>query len=167
MTKTPRLALIAALASNGTIGLAGDMPWHIPEDLAYFKRTTKGRTVVMGRKTWDSLGRALPHRRNIVVTSNTAAEFPGAEAAHSLAEALAMCAEDELVFCIGGAVLYAQALPLAQHLYLTEIGLAIEGDTLFPEIDPNQWVEASREPHTQVDEPKSFDFVVYSRRPGR
>lgn len=169
MTKAnvPPMALIAAIASNGTIGMAGGMPWSIPDDLAYFKRMTKGRTVIMGRKTWDSLGRPLPNRRNIVVTTNATAHFPGAEAARSLADALTMCAADELVFCIGGAVVYAQALPLAQFLYLTEIKQNIEGDTHFPEIDYGQWAESSRETRTQATEPKAFDFVVYSRRPER
>jgi dihydrofolate reductase len=166
MKPNRRLALIAAVAKNRTIGKAGGMPWHMPADLAYFKATTKGRPVIMGRKTWESLGRPLPNRRNIVVSSNVSATFPGAEAAHSLEAALAMCSTDELVFCIGGAVLYAQALPLADYLYLTEIGQDVEGDTWFPEFDRSQWREDSREFQTQDVEPRHFDFVRYSRSSG-
>lgn len=143
------------------------MPWHLPADLAYFKRMTKDRTVIMGRKTWESLGRPLPHRRNIVVSSNVQASYPGAEAAISLEAALSMCSADELVFCIGGAVLYEQALLLANFLYLTEIAQDVEGDTWFPHFDRAQWQEDSREPHTQEVEPMCFDFVRYSRRPSR
>lgn len=143
------------------------MPWHMPADLAYFKRMTKGRTVIMGRRTWESLGRPLPQRRNIVVSTKAQAVYPGAEAATSLEAALAMCSSDELVFCIGGAVLYAQALALADYLYLTEIGQDIEGDTWFPDFDRSQWQEESRDPQRQEAEPRCFDFVCYSREPGR
>lgn len=161
----PALALIAAVAANRTIGLAGDMPWQMPADLAYFKRITSGHPVIMGRRTRESLGRALPGRRNIVVSSNPHAQFPGAEAVTSFEAALDLCADVDLVFCIGGAVLYEHALPRADFLYLTEIKQDIEGDTFFPEFDRSAWQELSRAPETQEAEPRQYDFVVYSKRP--
>jgi dihydrofolate reductase len=159
----PSLALIAAVAKNRTIGKDGDMPWRIPADLAYFRRITKGHAVIMGRKTWESMGKALPNRRNIVVTSNAGAFFAGAETATSLEAALALCAQDRLVFCIGGAVLYKKALPHADYLYLTEIQEDIDGDTHFPEIDLANWRVEYREAQTQETGPTRFDFVLYAR----
>jgi len=160
----PVLAIIAAVAENRTIGKDGTMPWHIPGDLAYFKQTTQGHPIVMGRKTWDSLGRPLPGRRNIVVTRNRELQLAGAETAASLEEALAMCQPKELVFCIGGAMLYEEALPLAEYLYLTEIREAIEGDTWFPEYDRAEWNLLQSRPDRQRTSPRRFDFAVYSRR---
>jgi dihydrofolate reductase len=164
-----RLHLIVARARNGVIGDHGALPWRLPEDLAHFKRTTMGHAVVMGRKTWDSIGRALPGRRNIVVTRNPGWRAPGAEAAHSLEEALQRChapaagsAGDDL-FVIGGAELYAQAL---QHgvdsIYLTEIDADFPGDTWFPALDRARWREASREHFPPgPGRPFGFDFVRY------
>lgn len=160
----PSLALIAAVTENMTIGKDGGMPWHIPADLAFFKQTTIKRPIIMGRRTWESLGRALPHRRNIVVSSNPEASFEGAEAVTSLDAALALCASEPLVFCIGGAVLYRMALPRADYLYLTEIHARIEGDTQFPDINWNEWVEEDRQFCTQAAYPEKFDFVRYKRR---
>lgn len=161
---TPTLALIAAVTTNRVIGKDGGMPWHIPADLSYFKQTTKKRPIVMGRRTWESLGRPLPQRRNIVVTSNPDAWFDGAEAATSLEAALALCAGEPLVFCIGGAILYKEALPKADYLYLTEIQAHIEGDTNFPEVNWAEWVEEDRQFGTQEAHPTIFDFVRYKRR---
>jgi dihydrofolate reductase len=163
----PTLALIAAVAKNLTIGKDGGMPWHIPADLAYFRGVTRGHSVIMGRRTWESLGKALPHRRNIVVTSNRAAVFPGAEAVGSMNEALALCEGEEKVFCIGGAVLYKEALPYADLLYLTEIQESIEGDTLFPVVDWADWRVEYKNPQTQVEAPERFDFVLYARKSAR
>jgi dihydrofolate reductase len=163
----PSLALIAAVAQNRTIGKDGGMPWHIPADLAYFRKVTRGHAVIMGRKTWESLGKALPQRRNIVVTSNRDAVFPGAETAGSLEEAVALCAGEKVVFCIGGAVLYKEALPDADLLYLTEIQEVIEGDTQFPVVDWNEWSIEFRNPQRQEADPKCFDFVLYGRKSTR
>jgi dihydrofolate reductase len=160
----PKLALIAALTTDRVIGRDGGMPWHIPADLKYFSKVTQGRPVIMGRRTWESLGKALPNRRNIVVTSNPDASFLGAETALSLEDALRKCPGDSLIFCIGGAVLYQAALPYADYLYLTEIHSCIEGDTLFPERRSQEWAEQSREAQSQDTEPSRFDFVVYARR---
>ena len=160
----PRLALIAAMATNRVIGRDGDMPWKIPADLAYFRKLTQGHPIIMGRRTWESLGRPLPNRRNIVVTSRPASDFVGAEVAASFEAALALCSGSELVFCIGGGQLYRAALAQADSLYLTEIHQAIDGDTVFPEFDPAAWREAYRYPQTQADAPQRFDFVRYDRR---
>ena len=141
MTQHPPLALIAARARNGVIGLDNRMPWHLPEDLAYFKRVTLGKPVVMGRKTFESIGRPLPGRLNIVVTRNPDWQAAGVQVAHSLdaALALAAAAAPEEIMLIGGAELYRQALPQADVLYLTEIDAEFAGDAFFPEVDLARW----------------------------
>ncbi|KPK54346.1 MAG: hypothetical protein AMJ63_03395 [Myxococcales bacterium SG8_38_1] len=126
------LAMIVAVARNAVIGKAGDLPWHIPEDLKHFKKTTSGHAIIMGRKTHESIGRALPKRRNIVVT-RSGATFEGCETATSLDEAIALArATDPCPFVIGGASLYLEALPLATELHLTTLDEDVEGDTHFP-----------------------------------
>jgi len=161
--KTPHVWLVAAVAANGVIGAGGGLPWRLPEDLAHFKRLTHGHPVIMGRRTWESLGRALPGRENIVVTRTPGYAASGASVAASLEAALALCAGEPLAFVIGGAELYARALPLADGLVLTEIQRHYEGDTRFPDFDRAQWREAQREPHTSA-EGLRFDFVRYERR---
>lgn len=156
-----RLYLIAAIASNGVIGRDGGMPWRLPEDLKHFKRLTVGHPVIMGRRTWESLGRkALPERENIVVTRSKGFEAPGAAVANSLEAALALCAGEALAFVIGGGELYKAALPLAAGLVLTEIHKAYEGDARFPQYDRSRWRETQREGHAAADGTK-FDFVRY------
>ncbi|MGB5809152.1 MAG: dihydrofolate reductase [Polyangiales bacterium] len=126
------LALIVAVSRNGVIGRDGALPWHVPEDLKHFKRTTSGHAIIMGRKTFESIGRPLPSRRNIVV-STTVSAFDGCEAVESLDEAIALArTSDELPFVIGGARLYEEALPLVTEIHLTHIDEDIEGDTHFP-----------------------------------
>jgi dihydrofolate reductase len=157
-----RLNLIVARARNGVIGNRGAMPWHLPEDLAHFKRTTLGHCIVMGRKTWDAIGRPLPGRRNIVVTRNRQWQASGAQAVASLDEALAQCAGTD-VFVIGGGELYAEALrrPVA-HLYLTEIDADFDGDAVFPALEAGRWRERSRERVAPTAlRPFGFDFVHY------
>jgi len=135
------LALIVAVARNGVIGRDGTLPWHVSEDLKHFKKSTTGHAIIMGRKTHDSIGRALPKRRNIVVTRQTDALFPGCETAHSLDEAIALArTTDDCPFIIGGASLYEEALPLATELHLTIIDQEVEGDTYFP-TDLSEFVE--------------------------
>lgn len=157
-----RLHLIVARARNGVIGNRGAMPWHLPEDLAHFKRTTLGHAIIMGRKTWDSIGRPLPGRRNIVVTRNREWQAPGAEAAASLDAALALCGDAD-VFVIGGSELYAQALlrPVAS-IHLTEIDADFAGDTHFAPLQAGRWLERSRQ-HLAASEqrPYAIDFVHY------
>jgi dihydrofolate reductase len=164
----PSLQLILARARNGVIGRGGALPWHLPEDLAHFKRTTLGHPVIMGRKTWDSIGRPLPGRRNIVVTRDPAWRGVGAQAAGSLDAALALAAAgldgaDDAVFVIGGAQLYTQALqgPVAA-IHVTEIDADFPGDCHFPALDPARWRERAREHHPAAGARAfSFDFVRY------
>lgn len=138
------ICLIAARARNGVIGAHNTLPWRLPEDLKYFRTRTLGHPIVMGRKTWDSLGRALPGRRNLVVSRQVGWATAGAETFASLEAAIAACGEED-VFVIGGAQLYAAALPIATRLYLTEIDADFEGDAFFPDFDRAQWREVARE----------------------
>ena len=140
-----RLTLIAAVGRNGVIGDGETMPWHLPEDLRFFKDTTMGGVLVMGRGTWDSIGRALPGRRTVVVTRNKDWSAPGAEVAHSLREAL-MIAGDGEVFIAGGGQIYAQTIDHAHRLIVTEVDLEPPGTTRFPPIDPQVWREVDRLP---------------------
>ena len=163
--KTPRLTLILARARNGVIGASGGLPWRLPEDLAFFKRTTMGHPIVMGRKTWESIGRPLPGRRSIIVTRDRSYAAAGAEVVHSLDGAISLCAGSDEIFVIGGAQLYEDALPHAGRLLLTEIDADFEGDTFLPAPSAAQWREASREHHPPVPERSfAFDFVDYRRR---
>jgi dihydrofolate reductase len=156
----PKIYLVAAVASNGVIGRNGQLPWRLPEDLKHFKRLTLGHPLIMGRRTWESLGGPLPGRDNIVVTRKAGYEAPGAAVASSLEAALALCAGETVVFVIGGQQLFAESLPIAAGLVLTEIYRAYEGDTWFPPYDRSRWREAQRERHTAADGTK-FDFVLY------
>jgi len=155
-----RVHIVAAVASNGIIGARGKLPWHLPQDLQHFKRLTLGHPVIMGRRTWESLGRALPGRENIVVTRRRGYEAPGAAVASSLDAALALCAGEPIAFVIGGGELYAAALPLAAGLVLTEIHRDFDGDARFPDFDRAKWRETQRESHTAADGMR-FDFVLY------
>jgi dihydrofolate reductase len=158
----PRIYLVAAVAANRIIGANGQLPWHLPEDLKHFKQLTLGHPVIMGRRTWESLGRALPGRENIVVTGTPGYEAPGAAVATSLQAALALCYGETVVFVIGGTRLFEAALPLADRLVMTEIHRDYQGDTWFPPYDRSRWREAQREAHTGADGTK-FDFVLYER----
>ncbi|MBK8324947.1 MAG: type 3 dihydrofolate reductase [Betaproteobacteria bacterium] len=161
-------SLIVARAANGVIGRDNGMPWHLPADLAHFKRTTLGRPVIMGRRTWESIGRPLPGRRNIVVTRS--ANFPaaGAEVVGSLEAAWRAVADADEVFVIGGGQLYAEALPGADRIYVTEIGEAIEGDTRFPDLEPRDWKETllgERVPDERNAFPLRFLLLERARPP--
>ena len=165
MSTSPHIHLIFARASNGVIGRDGRLPWHLPEDLAHFKRTTLGCPVIMGRKTWDSLPpkfRPLPGRLNFVVTRQPHWHAEGARRAASLAEALAACAGSADAWVIGGAEIYAQALPLARSAVVTEIDADFDGDAFAPQFGP-AWVETRREPHTSATG-LSFSFVTYQHQ---
>jgi dihydrofolate reductase len=161
-----RISLVAAVARDGVIGRENAIPWHLPEDARRFRALTMGHPVVMGRRTWDSLPerfRPLPGRRNVVVTRNVAWQAEGAESAGSLDDALSLLAGAPQVFVIGGAELYADALPLADELLLTEIDSEIEGDMLFPPWERAWFEEVSREEHVSVTG-LPFAFVTYQRR---
>ena len=168
--RQPRLALIAAVAANGCIGIDNKLPWYLPEDLKYFKAVTSGKPVIMGRSTYESLGRPLPNRTNIVITRNTDFRAPeGVRVVHSLQEALRVAeavahidGSDEIVV-IGGAQIYAQALPLVQRLYLTEVGKDVGGDAFFPAWDRTLWQESARANHRYEPAGLDYSFVVYDR----
>jgi len=151
------LTLVAAVGRNGVIGDGSSMPWHLPEDLAFFKRTTMGGVLVMGRGTWDSIGRALPGRRTIVVTRDRDWSAPGAEVAHSLPEALDIAGDTE-VFIAGGGQVYEQTIDVASRLVITHVEQEPEGAVTFPSIDPRRWREESR------DVQDGFAWVEYLRR---
>ncbi len=161
-----KIALIAALAKNRVIGKDNDMPWYIPEDLKFFKRSTLGKPMIMGRKTFESLPGLLPGRRHIVVTRQKGLVLEGAEVVHSLDEALELAEQDkpEEIMVIGGAQLYAQALAKANRLYLTYIHENFEGDTFFPEFDADEWSEVSREEKVSQKSGVHFSWVVLERR---
>jgi len=160
LPQAPQVYLVAAVASNGIIGANGTLPWRLPEDLQHFKRITMGHPVIMGRKTWESLKGPLPGRDNIVVTRTAGYEAPGAAVAGSLEAALALCLGEPVVFVIGGRRLFAESLPFAAGLVMTEIYKDFEGDTWFPAYDRSHWKETQRERHATADGMK-FDFVLY------
>ena len=162
-TGKPRISVIAALAKNRVIGIENRLPWRLPEDLAHFKSLTLGHPILMGRKTFESLGRPLPGRTNIVITRNPDYRPEGCLVADSIPGALALCTDDE-VFFIGGAELYAQAIPLADRLYLTEVDIEAEGDAWFPGYDRSVFREVSRDSRRgERGDAIGFDFVVYER----
>ena len=161
------LNLIFARAANNVIGHNNTLPWHLPEDMAHFKRTTLGCPVIMGRKTWDSLPpkfRPLPGRLNVVVTRQADWQATGALCAHSLADAVALCPADSQIWVIGGAEIYAQALPLASTAVVTDIEASFEGDAFGPQFGP-EWKETSRE--RQVSSAGlNFSFITYRKISG-
>lgn len=153
------LAIAVAVGKNFAIGKNNQLLWHMPADLKFFKQTTSGHTVIMGRKTFDSVGRPLPNRRNIVITRDASLTIEGAEVVNSLDEALEITKmEDKPVFIVGGAEIYRQALPKTDTLYLTTIHHTFDADTFFPEIDRNEWEVLSSESH-QADEKNKYDYT--------
>lgn len=166
----PRLALIAAVAENGCIGINNKLPWYLPEDLKYFKAVTSGKPVIMGRSTFESLGRPLPNRTNIVITRNR--EFHAPEGVHvvysldealNVAESVAHIAGNEEIVIIGGAQIYAEALPRVQRLYLTEVKKTVAGDAFFPAWNKNEWQETGREYYHYEPAQLDYSFVIYER----
>ncbi|MBV8665088.1 MAG: dihydrofolate reductase [Burkholderiaceae bacterium] len=158
-----RFTIIVATDVKGGIGINNTLPWRLPEDLAFFKRTTTGHSIVMGRKTFDSIGRALPNRRNIVITRNPEWKHEGVEAVASLDAAAALIGDQE-AFIIGGAQIYRDALTQAQTLLVTEIAQSFECDAFFPPIDKGTWQEIAREAHRSESNGFDFAFVTYRRR---
>ena len=159
---TPVLAIVAAVARNGVIGANGGLPWRLPDDLKRFRALTRGHAVIMGRRTWESLPGPLADRQNIVVTSQASYVAAGARIVPGLDEALAAVELPAPAFCIGGAVLYRDALPRATTLHLTEIARDYEGDTHFPPFARDTWREVAREPHLAPDG-LAYAFVTYER----
>jgi dihydrofolate reductase len=153
-----RVVMVAAVADNGVIGLGGDIPWSIPEDLKHFRATTRDNTVLMGRSTYESIGHPLPYRTNVVLTRDTEWSAEGVFVAHSVEEAIALAQEfagDVMV--IGGGHVYAAAMPLADVQVITEVHVSPDGDTHYPEWDRGEWTETRREPHD------GYDFVWWER----
>jgi len=152
------------MSKNRVIGANGAIPWHLPEELKRFKRITMGHHIIMGRKTWDSIARLLPGRATVIVTRQRGYHAPGAKIAHTLDEAIDACSGDSEIFVIGGAELYAQALPRADRLYLTTVDATIDGDAFMPEFDSGGWREVSSESFP-ADERHCYPFrsAVYER----
>ena len=161
----PRLAILAAVSANRVIGLNNALPWHLSADLKHFKQLTIGQIVVMGRRTFDSIGKPLPDRTNVVLTRQRHFNWPGILSAGSIQEVLDhFSSDDRQIFIIGGAEIYQQTLPFCQRLYLTEIQQDFAGDTFFPEYDRNDWREISREMHQTADSSMKYHFVVLDRK---
>ncbi|MCB1876560.1 MAG: dihydrofolate reductase [Chromatiales bacterium] len=158
------IALIVAMDDNRLIGASNRLPWRIPADLTHFRKITMGKPILMGRKTFESIGKPLAGRRNIVISRNHSLRIPGAEVAHGLDEAIALVSEQDEVMVIGGAELYRQALPLAQRLYITRIHGEFEGDTWFPEIPTDLWRLADKKEHgADPRNPCRYGFYRYER----
>jgi dihydrofolate reductase len=156
------LTIVVAIDEKRGIGIDNKLPWHLPEDLAHFKRTTMGHPIIMGRKTFDSIGRPLPNRRNIVITRNPDWKREGVDVASSLEAALALV--DDTPSCIiGGGQIFAEALPITNRMVVTEIGKTFECDAFFPEIDPKQWKEVARETHHSESNGFDYAYVTYER----
>lgn len=158
-----RISIISAHAANRTIGINNTLPWRLPEDLQYFKALTLGHHILMGRKTYESIGKPLPGRTTVIITRSNYPAPEGVKIAHSLQEAIDVCGADEEIFFVGGAELYAQALPLADRLYLTEIQADVNGDAWFPDYDRADWREASRNVRRDEASGLEFHFAVYDR----
>ncbi|HTD58580.1 MAG TPA: dihydrofolate reductase [Solirubrobacteraceae bacterium] len=157
------IALVVACAANGTIGRDGALPWHLPADMRHFRELTTGHTVLMGRKTYESLParyRPLPERRNLVLSSSAELELPGAEVFHNVSSALEACAGE--CFVIGGSAVYQKTIPLADRVHATEIEQDVEGDAFFPKLSPSQWRCAERGERI-VESELAFNFAVYER----
>ncbi|MBR08695.1 MAG: diacylglycerol kinase [Rickettsiales bacterium] len=164
-----KISMIAAMGRNRVIGKDNDIPWHLPDDFQYFKKTTEGHYVLMGRKNYESLPprfKPLPNRPNVVITRKNTYEAPGTEVVNSLEEAIEIARKnsEEEVFIIGGGEIYKLGLAYADTIYLTEIDGDFEGQTIFPEFDKSEWKESSRIHHSTDERHKyAFDFVVYSK----
>lgn len=161
----PRISIIVAMSKNRTIGINNTLPWRCPEDLKHFKSLTMGHHMIMGRKTFDSIGKPLPGRTTVVVTRNADLKIAGCVLAHSLQQAIELCKSDNEIFVVGGADIYTQALPLAHTLYITEIQQDVDGDAHFPVVDLSKWREVARDRREQT-EPQllQYHFVTYRRK---
>jgi dihydrofolate reductase len=166
-----KVALIAAFSQNLVVGINNSLPWHLPEDLKYFKRTTSGKAIIMGRKTYESIGRPLPNRTNIVISRNTDFSAEGVVIVTSIEEAIKHAESvntingvDE-VMIIGGAAIYQASLPMADRLYLTHVHANVDGDAYFPQVDFDQWKEVAREDFNKDESnPYDYSFSVYYKK---
>jgi len=165
VTRAVRVSLIAAMAENRVIGVNNTLPWRLPADLRHFRQVTTGHHVIMGRRNYESIGKPLPDRTNIVVTRNPSYRAPGCLVKHSFEDALAAVTNDPEIFVIGGAEIYRQALDHADRLYLTLVHAQVQGDTYFPPFDETRWQEVSRERHEPDEKnPHACTFLVYDRK---
>jgi dihydrofolate reductase len=161
---TPRISVIVAMAKNRVIGADGKIPWHLPAELAMFKRITMGHHIIMGRNTWESIGRLLPGRTAVIVTRQRDYNVAGALIAESLEAALSMCRGDDEIFVIGGGQLYVGALPVSNRIYLTEVDAEVRGDTFMPEFSLSDWRAVSVESHPADDRNQyNYKLTVYDR----
>jgi dihydrofolate reductase len=159
-----KISLILAMGRNRVIGRDNQLPWHLPADLAHFKATTMGKPILMGRKTWESIGKALPGRLNIVLTGQAGYAANGATVVSTIDEAITACESADELMVIGGAAVYEAFLPVAQKIYLTLVDGDFDGDTFFPEIDGEEWREESREDHPADDKnPHTYSFRVLKK----
>ncbi|MFM9836516.1 MAG: dihydrofolate reductase [Methylophilaceae bacterium] len=156
------ISLIVAMAKNRVIGINNTLPWHLPEDLKRFRALTTGHHIIMGRKTYESLGRLLPNRVTVIVTRNHSYIVDGALVAHSLEAAIKLSKNDDEVFIIGGAELYQEGLKVAQRLYITEVDLEVKGDAFFPDFDLSTWEETARATHAS-EKGFEFNYLTYKR----
>jgi dihydrofolate reductase len=164
MKPLPNLSIIAALSDNRVIGRDNKLPWRMPSDLAHFKRLTMGKPIIMGRRTWESLPGLLPHRTHLVVTRNRDYVAEGGFVVHSLKEAIDFAGDADELMVVGGARMYAQAIPLASTMYLTLIHEQIDGDTSFPDYEEAEWCEQAREEHpADKRNPHRYGFVTLTR----
>lgn len=160
----PTISIIAAMASNRVIGINNTLPWHIPADLKHFKKLTMGHTMIMGRKTFESIGKPLPGRETLIISRQPDYAIPGCQTCQSLEQALSICAGKSDIFIVGGADIYQQMLPQADRLFITEVQQDFDGDVRFPEIDPDQWREVQRiEQQQQTPQALNYHFVTYQR----
>ena len=163
------IAMIVAMAKNRVIGVEGKLPWYLPEDLKFFKRMTQAKPLVMGRKTYASIGKPLPNRLNIVVTRDANFAAEGVRICHELPAALALADQQatieaaEEIMVMGGGEIYRQALPYAQRLYITEVAIDVDGDAVFPELSMEEWQEVQRVAGKPAEGQPQYDFVVYER----
>jgi dihydrofolate reductase len=159
------LSIVVAMSENNAIGKDNKLLWHLPADLKHFKEITSGHTILMGRKTYDSIGKPLPNRRNIVITRNADLKLEGVEIYHDLEEALSQCRNEAEVFLIGGAEIYRQALKYTDKIYLTRVHETYEADTFFPELEPEKWMETQVEHHQpEAKNPVAYTFSTLQRK---
>lgn len=157
-----KIAIIVAMSNNQVIGVDNSLPWHISEDLKRFKQLTTGYPIIMGRKTYESIGRPLPNRHNVVVTRDAHLKISGVDVTNSIESALGICKNSDTVFIIGGGMIYNLALPYVNHLYITQIDTFVDGDAFFPDFDKSQWEEISRR-NSKDSDGTSFSFIDYKK----
>jgi len=168
MTHPRRVSLIAAMAENRVIGVNNALPWHLPADLRHFRELTTGHPIIMGRRNYESIGKPLPNRTNIIVTRNPTYDAPGCTVTHSLADALHFSEHDPEVFIIGGGDIYRQALKEANRIYLTLVHAEIPGDTFFPPFEKDGWYEIERVRHeADAKNPYAYSYLVYDKQPSQ